>query len=73
MGAKRVARSGWTSWIPEQDVRSELIVERGETIIDEVAHHWIAYVRASVEAVVALGLVWLAFVGLSACWLPRRP
>ena len=63
MGAKRVARSGWTSWIPEQDVRSELIVERGETIIDEVAHHWIAYVRASVEAVVALGLVWLAFVG----------
>jgi len=63
MGAKRAARSGWTSWIPDQDVRSELIVERGETIIDEVAHHWIAYVRAGAEGLVALGLVWLAVVG----------
>jgi uncharacterized membrane protein YdbT with pleckstrin-like domain len=53
----------WTSWIPEQDVRSELIVDRGEEIIDEVAHHWVAYLLPSLEAVVAVAFVWLALWG----------
>jgi len=55
--------SGWRSWIPEQDVRSQLITDRGERIIDEVAHHWVAYVRPLLEAVLAAGLVVVAVLG----------
>lgn len=58
-----MAVNGWTSWIPEQDVHSELITDRGERIIDEVAHHWIAYVPSVLECVGALGLVWIAVWG----------
>lgn len=55
--------SGWTSWIPSPDVDSELIDDRGEEIIDEVAHHWIAYVRPALEGVLALILVGAALWG----------
>jgi uncharacterized membrane protein YdbT with pleckstrin-like domain len=55
--------SGWTSWIPDQDVRSQLVTDRGERIIDEVAHHWVAYVRPVIEALVAVVLLWAALWG----------
>lgn len=55
--------SGWTSWIPEPNVRSQLIVDRGERIIDEVPHHWVAYLGAALESLLALGLVLIAVLG----------
>jgi hypothetical protein len=58
------------SWTDPQ-IAKHLLREEGEVIVDEVRHHWAAYVRAMVEA--ALGV---AFLGLTAVapvdlgWVP---
>ncbi len=62
-----------------------LLREEGEVIVDEVRHHWVAYLRPAVEASLALVLlVWVPFapmqlagivlvlvalLGLHAAWL----
>ena len=63
MGAKARAGGGWTSWLPQPDIESGLVRERGEIPIEVVPHHWVAYVRPALEAVLALGLVWVAVWG----------
>lgn len=57
----------WT----DPHIAKHLLREEGEVIVDEVRHHWAAYVRAVVEAV--LGVVVLALtaiVPVSVGWVP---
>src|SRR4051794_38934559 len=34
------------SLIPQPEIRAHLLRDEGEVIVDEVAHHWVAYTRA---------------------------
>ncbi|WP_121256320.1 PH domain-containing protein [Nocardioides ferulae] len=58
------------SWA-EPDIGKHLLRDEGEVIVDEVAHHWVAYLRPALEAVLAVKLFLLsgwAPVGLA--WMP---
>ena len=63
MVARARAGGPWTSWLPQPDIEKSLVRERGENEVAVVAHHWIAYVSSALEALAALGLVWVAVVG----------
>ena len=58
------------SLVPDQDVYGHLLGDEGERVIDEVAHHWVVYVRPVLELCAALG-VFVAFLfgPLSIGWL----
>jgi hypothetical protein len=51
------------SLIPRQNIEKHLLVDEGEVVIDEVAHHWIVYVQAILEFIVGLGFLALAIFG----------
>ncbi len=62
-------------WLPkaiaDPEVRSHLLVDEGEYVIDEVHHHWAGYWRTAAEAVVAIGFFAVFLVsGLGVAWLP---
>ena len=40
----------------DPDIESHLLSDEGEIVIDEVRHHWVIYVRAGLEAVLAVVL-----------------
>jgi len=40
------------------DISRHLLRDEGEVVVDEVAHHWAAYVRPTVEAVATI-LIWV--------------
>lgn len=40
----------WTGLLPEPEIGKHLLREEGEVIVDEVAHHWVAYERAMLWA-----------------------
>ncbi len=59
--------------IPQPEIRSHLLREEGEVVVDEVPHHWVAYLKACLYAflavtsllavlVVDLGIGWLFFL-----------
>ena len=51
-------------------IGKHLLREEGEVVVDEVRHHWIAYVRPTLEAGLALALlVSLPFVHVNVAWL----
>jgi len=53
--------------IPQPEIRSHLLRDEGEVIVDEVAHHWVAYTRAVLWTLLGLLLVVIwAFKGI---WL----
>jgi membrane protein YdbS with pleckstrin-like domain len=65
---------------PQPEIRGHLLRDEGEVIVDEVAHHWVAYVRSVIYAVLGLLLVaavlvvdldigWLFLVGGGAALL----
>jgi hypothetical protein len=58
------------SLIPRQNIEKHLLVDEGEVVIDEVAHHWIVYTLPIIEFVVGLGFLALAILGpIDAGWL----
>ncbi len=62
---------GWLwSLVPYQQVARHLLVEEGEVVIDEVAHHWVVYLRPLLEVVAVAG-VFVAFLfgPVSVGWL----
>jgi hypothetical protein len=64
-------RSWWSDFVPQPEIRKHLLRDEGEVIVDEVAHHWIAYAKASIYGVLGSGLLLAAlFVDLRIGWLP---
>jgi hypothetical protein len=58
------------SLIPRQNIEKHLLVDEGEVVIDEVAHHWIVYIPAILEALLGLVFLGLAIFGpISLGWL----
>lgn len=56
--------------IPQPEIRAHLLRDEGEVIVDEVAHHWVAYTRTVLWTLLGLlllvvwafkGNVWLFF------------
>lgn len=51
-------------------IREHLLREEGEVIVDVVAHHWVCYLRPTVEAVLGLVIALLsAVVDLAVGWV----
>ena len=64
-------RSWWLDLLPQPDIRKHLLRDEGEVIVDVVAHHWVAYTKASLYAVAGTALVLAALVvDLRIGWLP---
>jgi len=64
--------AGWLRrTFADPQIEAHLLVDEGEIVIDEVRHHWMAFWRAALEAVVAVAL----FIGflvssVQVGWLP---
>ncbi len=57
--------------LPEPDIRRHLLRDEGEVIVDEVAHHWFAYLRPAFWAAVGLAVLVLAgVVAFEVAWVP---
>jgi uncharacterized membrane protein YdbT with pleckstrin-like domain len=64
-------RSWWSDMVPQPAIRKHLLRDEGEVIVDEVAHHWIAYLRAGIFGVLGSALLLSALVvDLRIGWLP---
>lgn len=62
---------GLISGLLDPDVGQYLLREEGEVVVDEVRHHWAAYVRASLEFIAgALALATVPFARVEIGWLP---
>jgi hypothetical protein len=56
--------------VPQPEIRSHLLREEGEVVVDEVAHHWVAFVRPGLYAVLGVELFVVMFVvDLDLGWL----
>jgi membrane protein YdbS with pleckstrin-like domain len=49
--------SWWSGLLPEPNIRKHLLRDEGEVIVDEVAHHWVAFARSTFFNVVGLMLM----------------
>jgi hypothetical protein len=59
--------AAWT----DPDIAKHLLRDEGEVIVDEVRHHWAAYVRPVAETLAALALLALTpFVPVDLGWVP---
>jgi len=62
--------TGILAWLGDPRIGRHLLREEGEVVVDEVRHHWFAYLRPGIEGV--LGLVLLVasmFVHVDLAWL----
>jgi membrane protein YdbS with pleckstrin-like domain len=61
---------GIVSSLSDPNIAKHLLREEGEVIVDEVRHHWVAYLKPGIEAVAALALlVGSPFVTFNVAWL----
>ena len=61
---------GLLAWVGDPRIGKHLLREEGEVVVDEVKHHWFAYVRPGIEASLALVLLVLSpFVYVEVAWL----
>ncbi|HEV7875857.1 MAG TPA: PH domain-containing protein [Nocardioides sp.] len=57
--------------ISDPNIRKHLLRDEGEVIVDEVKHHWVAYVRPVLEAVAGLALLVVTpFIAIDLAWFP---
>jgi uncharacterized membrane protein YdbT with pleckstrin-like domain len=64
-------QSWWLDFVPQPEIRKHLLREEGEVIVDEVAHHWVAYTKSVLYGWVGLTLIMATFVvDLDIGWLP---
>ena len=57
--------------LTDPNIAKHLLREEGEVIVDEVKHHWVAYVRPILETVVAAALLAVTpFIAMGIAWLP---
>jgi len=64
--------AGWL-WrtVADPNIRRHLLRDEGEVIVDEVLHHWVVYIRPTLELLVALALVVAGvFAPVDVAWLP---
>jgi uncharacterized membrane protein YdbT with pleckstrin-like domain len=55
--------------IPHPEIRSHLLREEGEVIVDEVPHHWVAYTKACLWGVVGTtSLIAALYVDMDLAW-----
>ena len=55
--------------IPHPEIRSHLLREEGEVIVDEVPHHWVAYTKSCLWALVgATSLVAALYIDVDVAW-----
>ncbi len=55
--------------VPQPQIRKHLLRDEGEVIVDEVAHHWVAYWKSSAYALAGLVLVVaVGYVDLRVGW-----
>jgi hypothetical protein len=47
----------WAGLLPEPNIRKHLLRDEGEVIVDEVAHHWVAFTRSTLLSLVGIGLM----------------
>ena len=60
----------WSGLLPEPNIGKHLLREEGEVVVDEVAHHWMAFTRSTLVSVLGiLILVAAAFVDMSIAWV----
>jgi len=56
--------------VPEPEIRSHLLRDEGEVIVDEVAHHWVAHVRGILYSSAGTAVLLAALlVDLDIAWL----
>ena len=61
---------GIVASLSDPNIAKHLLREEGEVIVDEVRHHWVAYLKPAVEAVIALALlVGSPFANVNVAWL----
>ncbi len=61
--------TGFLAWIGDPHIGRHLLREEGEVVVDEVKHHWVAYVRPGLEALLALVLLVASpFVHVNVAW-----
>lgn len=61
---------GFLAWVGDPKISKHLLREEGEVVVDEVRHHWVAYVRPSIEALGAVVLLVAApFVHVNVAWV----
>ncbi len=61
---------GIVASLSDPNIAKHLLREEGEVIVDEVRHHWVAYLKPGIEAVLALALlVWSPFANVNVAWL----
>ena len=59
------------SFVPDPEIRGHLLREEGEVVVDEVAHHWVSFVRSVLWAVLGvLLLTWSVLTDTSFAWVP---
>ncbi len=61
---------GFLATISDPKVARHLLSDEGEHVVDEVKHHWVAYVRAVLEVLLGVALlIWMPFVDLDLAWV----
>jgi len=56
--------------LSDPNIAKHLLREEGEVIVDEVRHHWVAYIRPGLEALIAIPLIGGSpFVSVKVAWL----
>ncbi len=50
----RLIYVGILAWVGDPQIGEHLLREEGEVVVDEVCHHWMAYVRPAIEGAAAL-------------------
>lgn len=56
--------------VPSPEIGKHLLRDEGEVIVDEVAHHWVSYVKPVVHALLALTLIGVGlFVDMRVAWV----
>ncbi len=60
---------GFVAWIGDPKIAGHLLREEGEVVVDEVRHHWFAYVRPAAETALAMVLLLASpFVHVNVAW-----
>ena len=62
--------SWWAGLLPEPNIRKHLLREEGEVVVDEVAKHWVAFLKSYFFSLVAIAILVAAlFVDMQISWL----